>query len=296
MALGPLNHCRVADGPGRIVWLASYPKSGNTWMRIVLGNLLGVASPDGDINEQASEDGIASCRLDFDDIVGVNAAELGADQVDRLRPRVYEQLSDETDRLLFLKIHDAYTNTPAGEPMIPLRATRGVVHIVRNPLDVVISLAHHHGADLPATLNFFSDDEASIGASDHRWSEQLRQRLLDWSSHTASWLNAPLPRLTVRYEDMLGQPYEVFAAVARFCGLDSESARLNKAVDAGRFERLRELESQGRFKETPRHGKKFFREGKAGGWQDVLTPEQVALVVSRHGATMRLLGYGGGES
>lgn len=278
-------------GPGRIVWLASYPKSGNTWTRVVLGHLLGVAEQEDDINALASQDGIASCRQDFDDIAGVNAAELTMDQVDDLRPRVYERLSLESNRNLFLKAHDAYLPCPAGEPMFPLQATWGVVHIVRNPLDVAVSLAHHVGTDLAKAIRDVCDPSRAWCARVDRLSDQLRQRLLDWRGHTASWLDAPLPRLTVRYEDMLARPHEIFGHMARFCGLDVTAEAIDRAVAASRFERLRDLETQHRFKETPRAASRFFREGRAGGWKGALTPEQVAGIVASQGEMMARLGY-----
>jgi len=283
-----------ADGPGRIIWLASYPKSGNTWMRVALGHLLGVANPEGDINQQVSCDGIASSREDFDDVVGVNAAELDFDQIDVLRPRVYECLSREAERTVFLKVHDACLDTPASEPMFPLNATRGVVHIVRNPLDVVASLAHHSSTSLNRAIQSLCSDRNTYCASPNVLHIQLRQRLLDWSAHTASWLDSPLPRLTVRYEDMLAHPFATFATVARFCGLEHPAQAIEQAVEGSRFERLKNLEAQTRFRETPQGNTHFFREGRAGGWREALTAEQVQQIIAAHGPMMQRLGYATG--
>lgn len=291
MESGLIDRDTESPGPGRIVWLASYPKSGNTWTRIVLGQLLGVAKQGGDINDLACRDGIASSRADFDDIVGVNAAELSLEQVDSLRSRVYERLSQEAERQLFLKVHDAYLPSPTGEPMFPLLATRGVVHIVRNPLDVAVSLSHHTTSNLTKTIRSLCDVNQAWCARSNRLHDQLRQRLLDWSGHTASWLNSPLPRLTVRYEDMLAHPHACFGRIARFCGLEVTGDAIERAVETSRFERLRELEAKSRFGEAPRGVSRFFREGRAGAWKDALTPGQVAEIVTSQGAMMRKMGY-----
>lgn len=279
------------QGPGRIIWLASYPKSGNTWMRMVIGQLLGEGPQRNDINALAKKDGIASGRESFDDMAGVDAADLPHDIVDNLRPGVYERLSLETERTLFIKTHDAYLPTPAGEPLFPLAATQGVIHIVRNPLDVAVSLAHHSGMALEKAVVALCNPSGTLCAETDRLNDQLRQRLLDWQGHTASWLNSPLPRLTVRYEDMLAQPQEVFGRIATFCDLHVAGEKLQTAIEACRFERLRELETQSRFRETPRKTSHFFREGRSGGWQSALLPEQVTRILSSQGRLMAQLGY-----
>lgn len=292
MERGPVSTDVPSPGPGRIIWLASYPKSGNTWMRVVLGQLQGTNGPRDDINGLPNRDGIASSRTDFDDIVGVDAADLPDDVVDGLRPRVYECLSNEAKEPLFIKAHDACLLTPGGEPMFPYEGSWGVIHIVRNPLDVAVSWAHFFRADLDQAIDALADTDRALCAQPSRLHDQLRQRLSDWSGHAASWLGASLPRLTVRYEDMLAHPQKVFGMVARFCGLDADARALDRAIEASRFDRLRGLEDLARFQETPRKTPRFFRAGRTGGWRSALTPEQAARIVARHRTMMLRLGYG----
>ncbi len=82
---------RVTDAPGarRIVWLASYPKSGNTWMRAFLSNYLADGDKPVDINSLDTGGPIASARTIFDEAVGVEASDLTQDEIERYRPRVY---------------------------------------------------------------------------------------------------------------------------------------------------------------------------------------------------------------
>ena len=79
---------------GKIIWLASYPKSGNTWMRILLTNYLRNANMPANINNL---DGgpIASARQVFDDNVGIEASDLTQDEIERYRPYVYEMMSEQ---------------------------------------------------------------------------------------------------------------------------------------------------------------------------------------------------------
>ncbi len=94
-----------------IIWLASYPKSGNTWMRVFLAHLVGEDSVDDGINNLGSRLneglGIASERLAFDQFSGLDASELLPDEIDTLRPRVYEAAAAQATRPMFVKVHDA---------------------------------------------------------------------------------------------------------------------------------------------------------------------------------------------
>ncbi|NOZ51459.1 MAG: sulfotransferase domain-containing protein, partial [Chloroflexi bacterium] len=79
-----------------IIWLASYPKSGNTWMRVFLTNYLRDSDEPAEINNL---DGgpIASARDIFDRVIGVESSDLTAEEIDRFRPAVYEQVAAESD-------------------------------------------------------------------------------------------------------------------------------------------------------------------------------------------------------
>jgi len=122
----------------RTVWLASYPKSGNTWLRMLIANLSARDGKPVDINDLPERGGIASARGPFDHLLLIDSGLLSHDEIDSLRPRVYEELArgaqddeyddeydDEHDEapdappVRFVKVHDAYTLTPNGEPRLP---------------------------------------------------------------------------------------------------------------------------------------------------------------------------------
>ena len=73
----------------KIIWLASYPKSGNTWFRVFLSNLLSHSDKPADINNLYATP-IASNRELFDEATGISSSELTLDEIDNLRPLVYE--------------------------------------------------------------------------------------------------------------------------------------------------------------------------------------------------------------
>src|SRR5579862_461871 len=100
-----------------IWWLASYPKSGNTWLRAVIATLVAARPPD--INGLGAIGGNSSNRSAFDDALGLDSSDLSFEQVVNLRPRAYEIWAAEAVRPTYCKAHDAFHLTPAGEPLFP---------------------------------------------------------------------------------------------------------------------------------------------------------------------------------
>jgi len=274
-----------------IYWLASYPKSGNTWLRLLLANY---RQPDGrpvGINDLGGS--IAASRELFEEAVGIDSSELSAAEIMRCRPQVYRALAARTTEPLFIKVHDAHAFTPTGEALFPPEVTSGVVYVARNPLDVVTSLAHHRGATADEAIRFMCDERATVAVQPGRLDPQLPQVLGSWSGHVRSWLDGPLLRLHVlRYEDLLADPASTFHAIVRFAGLPIDEARIAAAAEATRFDRLQSQElEQGFAERLAGSTRPFFGHGVSGGWRDELTAAQVGVLIDAHGETMRRFGY-----
>jgi hypothetical protein len=275
-----------------IVWLASYPKSGNTWFRTFLTNFLRNADTPANINDL---DGgpIASARRPFDEAVGYDSGEMTWDEIDRLRPEVYMHQAREAKETMYCKVHDAYTFLPNGRSLIPPEATACALYFIRNPLDVAVSFAHHSGHDrFDRLIGKMETAENSFCETDATEPNQLRQKLLTWSSHVTSWTDAPAIRVhVVRYEDMKLRAEETFGAAVDFVGLPVEPARIRKAIEFSRFEEVQKQEEKDGFGERMPRSKSFFRKGEIGSWRESLTSEQAARIVANHGEVMRRFGY-----
>ena len=272
------------------IWLlASYHKSGNTWLRVVLASLL--SGRPVDINAMPSMNFGASDRALFDKALGIASADLTIEQETNLVPRAYEIWAAEAQRPIYSKTHDAYRLTPAGEPVFPTTATRGAVYVVRDPRAVAVSFANHRGRDIDDTIDRMENREAGSSESIPRLSQQLFERPGHWSDHVESWLGAPFPVHLVRYEDMHNDPHAAFAAVARFLGLPCDSERIAAAVEAAAFPRLQAQERAAGFIEKPSRSPVFFREGRVDGWRQVLTAAQAKRIVTAHGGVMRRCNY-----
>lgn len=275
---------------GGIYWLASYPKSGNTWFRVFLQNLCDDGEVPADINK-LDICSMASSRGWLDDVLGFDTAELDAGDVDRLRPAVY-RWSAQHGGVQYHKIHDAYQSLPDGEPLVGSGTTLGALYLIRNPLDVVTSYAHHNRARIDETITAMACEDHLMNGTDKALRWHVRQRLFSWSRHVLSWVDAQgLACHVVRYEDMIEKPLETFGAAARFLSLPCHSERLEKALRFSAFDQLESQETSNGFRERPPEMGHFFRSGRSGGWRAQLSADQVARVVRDHGEVMRRFGY-----
>lgn len=290
----------------RTIWLASYPKSGNTWFRMLVANLSAKDGKPADINDLQESAAIASARGQFDRLLLIDSGLLTHEETDCLRPRVYEELArgaedDEYDKpqdalpVRFVKVHDAYTMTPMGEPLLAgRRGADGAIVIVRDPRDIAPSLANHNNSSIDDAIAFMSDHHAGFCVKTNRQHSQLRQQMPSWSGHVASWLDqADIPVHLVRYEDIQADTFGTFRRALDFAGRPARVEDIQRAVGFADFAELRRQEEDAGFRETLRRdlGATFFRRGEVGAWRDELTAEQVTRIEAAHAPMMRRLGY-----
>ncbi|MBF0410875.1 MAG: sulfotransferase domain-containing protein [Candidatus Riflebacteria bacterium] len=274
-----------------IIWLASYPKSGNTWFRIFLTNLLQDANRPASINE-LQEIPIASSRILFDENIGIESSDLTSDEISRFRPELYTYLSENATEQIYMKIHDAYISVEKKKFLIPKESTACAVYFIRNPLDVAVSFAYHNAATYDLTISQMSENNLCFCGKHDRLYKQLQQRLLSWSNHVLSWVDAaPFPVCVLRYEDMKSNTFETFEKAVRFVGLSHTNYQIQKAIDFSSFEELQEQEEKSGFKERSTAAQKFFRKGKVGSWREELTKEQVERIINDHREVMQRFGY-----
>jgi len=279
------------DNPKKIVWLASYPKSGNTWFRAFLTALINPCESDVDINN-LYQTTIASSRQLFDEMVGISSADLTSGEIDRMRPMVYRQNALESKEIIYHKIHDAWTLLPSGEPLFPVDVTKVALYFIRNPLDVAVSFAHHLNTNIDKTIEIMNNPGYSFCQHSDRLHNQLRQKLLTWSGHVESWVDrSSIPLMVMRYEDMKEKTVETFSKSVSFIGLNFSFDEIKVALDLASFSRLKMQEEQKGFTEKSANTGSFFRKGIVGDWKNMLTREQVDRIIEAHSKIMNRFGY-----
>ena len=273
--------------PG-ILWLASYPKSGNTWLRAYLANFFRNPARPIPINELPNHVYGDNFLIHYEQYSGKKAEELEPEEILRLRPKVHEWIAGSQPDTVMVKTHSACALTDK-VPLITPSATAGAIYVIRNPLDVASSFANHYQTGLDRAIELMASERYVLPPVPG----QLEQVLLDWSGHVRSWTQARGMQLHVmRYEDMARVPYKTFAALSRFLGLPEEKARIHRAIRFSAFREMKKQESESGFVEARPDGKaKFFRSGKAGGWRKELSPNQIARIIESHGEIMTEYGY-----
>ncbi|MCP4310023.1 MAG: sulfotransferase domain-containing protein [Bacteroidetes bacterium] len=274
-----------------IVWLASYPKSGNTWFRIFLSNLLSDSHQPVNINN-LTETTISSNRSIIDSFLGIHSSELSAEEIDNLRPQVFRRFSDEMEETAYVKTHEAWTLNSRGFPLFPKEITKGVLYIVRNPLDIAISYSYHNNASIDETISVLNSDSSSLNGKKYKIDIQTQQILKSWSNHVNSWTeNSKLPVHVIRYEDMLDHSLNTFKRASDFLNLEYEESEIKDALARSSFDTLKAMETETGFRERGMHSEAFFRKGRSNEWETGLTKQQIKDIVEPHHKVMKKFGY-----
>jgi len=268
---------------GAIVWLASYPKSGNTWTLAFLHNLLQPQEGSYDIND------LRRIAVGEDDDPWYDGLPKPLEMCTlaekaQIRVLAHHRIAEAAVDLVFVKTHSAVV-TEFGSSSISRDVTAGAIYVVRNPLDVVVSIAHVQGGTIDAAI-------AQLNTAAFRRSNRTAVPQGSWSEHVKSWTHKAHSALIVmRYEDMLAEPAETFGRVRDFVKPDLPERDLLRAIENSSFERLREQEDKHGYRERPLKAARFFRQGRAGIWQERLTAEQAKRVVDCHREQMARFGY-----
>lgn len=297
--------CKATACRSGFNWIAAYPKSGTTWTRVVLTNYLQDDDEPASINALIGSWG-ASNRENFDELIGIDSADLRPDELEHYLPAFRELLvrslsarppdGHPIDGVYgrqphFAKTHEAYRSAIGGA-RFPRKGTAGVIYLVRNPLDVAVSYAHHLQRSIDQTIEWMNNPAADEAPATRNIRRLLPNPLTTWSSHVSSWLTQKDLRMhAVRYEDLLADPHAWFGTIVRFAGLAWDEARLDRAIAHAAFPRLQAQEAESGYQERQPTAPSFFRAGVAGSWRTALTCEQVAALVDAHRPVMRRLGY-----
>jgi len=223
----------------------------------------------------------------FKEILGFDPTKKHLNEVAAARARVQQYIVDTVEGLIFVKTHQALA-VDRGHVNINFAVTAGAIYIIRNPLDVAISYAHHLDQPIDSSIDLMNKKNAETSLSD----KQVNELYGSWSQHVLSWTRRPHRAIYVmRYEDMLTEPQKTFGALARHLLFKPSDEQLADAIERSSFERLREQEEKEGFRERPDKAERFFREGRTGQWKDVLTPQQIQRIVDAHGEQMQRFGY-----
>ncbi|MEE9448289.1 MAG: sulfotransferase domain-containing protein [Arenicellales bacterium] len=265
-----------------ITWIASYPKSGNTWIRA----LITAYANEGEVEINSIMQTGDKDDAYYEGLIQSPIKDWTITEQAMIKPVAMMRMLEDAAGNMLLKTHDANLSL-SGVEQIPPYLTRSAIHIVRDPRDIVLSFMNHYNlGSVDATINLLLDDDTLSRAPD----QGLFVPQLSWRLHTESWMReAMYPIHRVRYEDLLTQPFDCFKEIIQFIGMDFNADLLRKSIQATKFDRLQKQEETSGFREGV--GQKFFHKGKSNRWKTELSNEHQQRIVEACEVEMKALSY-----
>jgi len=263
-----------------IVWIASYPKSGNTWIRSIIASIL--YAEDGKFNFELIK------KIDqFETLQNFNFLKKKKiehfEQLNKMNIvsqywlEAQKQLIDK-NKILFFKTHSAnytYDNLSFANN----ETTRGCIYIMRDPRDIIISYSKFLGIGVEEMTKIITLKENKIyGAT-----KKIGVFLTRWDYHVASWIRINKPKLILRYEDMLSNPKQLILHIVKYLTEDLHmkininEEKIKNIIHTTSFSKLKDDEKKIGFFESSKNSV-FFRSGKKNQWQGILTKKQQLFI------------------
>ena len=289
-----------------IFWLPSYPKSGNTWLRLILCGLF--FTKDGRINNfdiLKKIPGHDSLK-NFEFVKEVNLQDYNIifknTEYDESSILAYSKYWIETQKrtkikngsFAFFKTHNArvkikdnyYTDTST---------TAGFIYIFRDPRDIAISYSKHINKELTETINILFNGQI---VEKDKINNKMPEILLNWKDHYLSWkkFSTEVPSLFIKYEDLLEDAEKEINKVINFLSLnynleiENKKEKIKNIIETTSFNNLTKIEKKYGFYEKSNNSV-FFRKGNKNQWIDSLLKEQCIEIEQRFFNEMKELKY-----
>ena len=270
------------------IFLASYPKSGNTWLRSIIGNFY-------NFDKEFSLNDLKSIPLlsikkhfsEFENKVYINNDELHFDWISQNIIKCQNILNNKSNHLNIFKTHSAKHKNFTNETV-----NAGFIYIVRDPRDVVVSLQNFSGKEIDKTIDEFLFSKSLMISTNG-----AQELLSTWELNVQSWLNYnSVSRLIIKYEDLKLNPKEIILNITKFLNkihrlnINLSDQDIDKIVENTKFNNLKKLEDKNGFDEATIHSN-FFRSGTSNQWKDVLTNTQINLIEKNLKSMMRYFNY-----
>ncbi len=266
----------------KITWIASFPRSGNTWIRA----LITAYSNNGEVEiNNIMQTGDKNPEY-YEGIIKKPIHDWSTTDQALIKPAAMMRMLEDAGGNLMLKTHDCNIDL-SGVAQIPHDITRAAIYIVRDPRDVALSFKNHYNTQTnKAAVDKLLDNKFVTRFPN----KGLFVPQLSWNIHVASWMrNLPYPVYALRYEDLLSNPFEVLGEIIKFLNLDYDEDLIRKSIDACAFDKMKQQEKKSGFRETV--GQEFFHKGQAQRWKNELEPELQNRIIKACEKEMKLTGY-----
>ena len=277
----------------KIIWISSYPKSGNTFLRAMLSALF--YSEDG-IFKQDYLKNIAEFPRDFFNLKSSNNFLNEIKEYEKIQKKI----SSTDKEIIFLKTHLANLTINKIFPTINKDYSMCSIYIVRDPRNVILSLKNHYNLDIKECLNFLMNEKNFICMKNKDLSKGYTL-LLDWASNYLSWKNQKnINTIFVKFEDLVLDQEKTFIYILnelkKFMNLNIDQKKIENVVKTTNFKYLRQLEEKEGFIENKVMGIKdnknfFFNKGSAQNFNKDLDPSIAEKIKKKYKNLLLELNY-----
>ena len=284
--------------PKKIFWLASYPKSGNTWIRAILSSIF--FTPDGIFNFKLLKNITAfDSGINYEFLKTININDFkNLNKINILSQYWIEaqnRIKMDGDFVIY-KTHSMNANIYDNDlqknfQYTDKNITLAYIYIVRDPRDVVISYSNFLGKDVDSTINSVLNKNKILKAGN------IAQPISSWDNHFLSWYNFnTVPRLIIKFEDLLLKRKKSINRIFKFLENDlkfkfqNRDTKINNIIESTQFKNFQSKEEDEGFDEASEHSK-FFRKGLMGEWKKNLSKSQIDRINKSFENVMKKIGY-----
>ena len=231
----------------KIIWISSYPKSGNTFLRAMLSAFF--YSKDG-IFKQDYLKNIAEFPRDFFKLKPSNNFLNEVKEYEAIQKKI----SNTNKEIIFLKTHLANLTINKIIPTINKDYSMCAIYIVRDPRNVILSLKNHYNLKIKECLSFLMNNKNFICIQNKDLSKGYTP-ILDWSSNYLSWKKqSNVNTIFIKFEDLIFNQENTFIYILnklkKFINLEIDQKKIDNIVKTTKFKYLRQLEEKEGFIEN----------------------------------------------
>ena len=276
-----------------IIWVASYPKSGNTWVRALLTSYYYTDDGHYDPKQLIQIPDYPNPKIVGKKFIADNTVHLHWDKS--------QKNLCKDNKVIFLKTHNALLRV-GNYPFTTSEYTKGVIYIVRDPRNVVTSLKNHMDFNTyEDAFNFMKNENIILTNKEKVFSRN--QYLSSWKMNYTSWCKMnDYKKIIIKYEDMLKYPNETFKKLVTFTNLLSnhenkiDEKKLERAILSTNFENMKKTEKSGQFRENvfsplTANKREFFYLGPKNDWKTILDKNFVDKMNDYYLEDLKVLGY-----
>ena len=281
-----------------IIWIASYPRSGNTWIRSFLSTYIygeKNSSVFKNIKKITNFPNISHFKGIFEINKFTQEEQKDKKKKDKKKFEiskywlVAQKKINLSNEITFLKTHN-FGGSLEGNEFTNSENTSAVIYLVRDPRSVAVSNAHHNGISYDQSISDLFNEK--IFATNEGNLLEFRS---SWKVNYLSWKRRSCPRLLIRYEDLISDQYQYFKKILNFINdfkkINIDELKIKETIELCKLENLSKLEDKVGFEEKLKNEKKFFRKGLVDEWKSQLNKDQIKKIENAFFEEMRELKY-----